>query len=325
LEVNGKKYFVKAKKEVIVSAGSIASPKLLQLSGIGPRSLLKKREVKVVKHLSVGDNLQDHVLIPLFFSNCQNESQPTTNKENAQAYYEYLTQRTGSISNIGVTEILGFINSFDRYSRFPNIEIAFLSFPEQSPGLVQWLSDLNLDKRSTDSIVSANQNAQIINVLVGHLETRSPGSVRIKSNDPFEEPTIRSGYLEVEKDVEALVRGIRIVRKLMKAKPLKELNSEDVHVSNPDCDKLEFDSDQYWRCYIRQYTGSFYHYSGTCKMGPVDDETAVVDPRLRVHGVKGLRVIDASIMPKVPSGNINAPTMMIAEKGSDMIKEDWRV
>lgn len=132
------------------------------------------------------------------------------------------------------------------------------------------------------------------------------------------------GYFSDPSDLDVLVAGVRKVQRLVKTKAMKKYKPQLLRTVLKGCKQFKFDSDDYWKCHARHFSFTIYHQSGTCKMGSAGDPTAVVDPRLRVHGIGGLRVIDASIMPKIPAAHTNAPTIMIAEKGSDMIKQDWR-
>lgn len=146
----------------------------------------------------------------------------------------------------------------------------------------------------------------------------------LKDNNPFHKPLIYDNYLQYPEDLETLLKGVKKIVDLGETKAFKKFGSTLHDIPVPGCTQFEFGSDYYWRCVIKHLTMSTFHVSGTCKMGPVTDRHAVVDPRLRVYGINRLRVIDSSIMPVVPAAHTNAPTIMIAEKGADLVKQDWR-
>lgn len=154
------------------------------------------------------------------------------------------------------------------------------------------------------------------------LRPKSRGRIMLKNNDPFTYPLIYANYYSHPYDMDIIVRGIKKSISLMDKPAMKAINGRLLNRMLPGCKNFIFNTDKYWECYARHFTFTIYHYSGTAKMGPDSDKEAVVDPRLRVKGVKNLRVIDASIFPEIMSGHPNGPVFMIAEKGADMIKQD---
>ena len=290
----GEEQVFKARGEVILSAGSIGSPQLLQLSGIGPGSLLEKHGIAVQRDLpGVGENLQDHLQIRTVYK--------VSNTTTLNALYnslwgkmkmglQYLLFRTGPLT-MPPSQLGAFAKSDPDQPR-PNIE---------------WhVQPLSLDKFG-DPLHSFNA----ITPSVCNLRPSSRGHVRINSDQPEQHPEIRLNYLSTEEDRKVAVEGLRFTRRIMAADALRAFAPKEWK-PGPD---IQTEED------LAKAAGdlgtTIFHPVGTCKMG--NDPMAVVDDRLRVHGVAGLRVIDASIMPTITSGNTNAPTVMIAEKGADFI------
>lgn len=169
------------------------------------------------------------------------------------------------------------------------------------------------------------KNAETWTILPLLLRPRSTGWIKLKSKDPKVYPDIIPNYFTHKEDIQVLTEGIRIALNVSATKAFQRFGSRPHKIPFPGCRDYEFDSDEYWECGMRHFTFTIYHPTSTCKMGPATDPDSVVDHRLRVYGVGKLRVADASIMPTIVSGNTNAPTIMIGEKVSDMIKEDWGV
>lgn len=174
-----------------------------------------------------------------------------------------------------------------------------------------------------NQLLQAVATQDLLFFLMTVINPKSVGEIKLRSNDPNDQVKIIPNYLKHPDDVETCLKGIKVIRSLINTETLKKIGVKWNEFDISECRDMKFDSDEYWKCNLKYTYATIYHAVGTAKMGPSSDPEAVVDPRLKVHGVERLRVIDASIMPKIPSGNTNSPTLMIAEKGSDMIKEDW--
>jgi choline dehydrogenase-like flavoprotein len=156
------------------------------------------------------------------------------------------------------------------------------------------------------------------------LRPKSRGHIALQSSNPFDYPRIYANYLDDPYDLDIAIKGIRKMIDLIHTKAFQQYDAKFFDTQSPGCEGFTFNTDEYWECHTRLFPLTIYHHAGTCKMGAVTDKTAVVDHRLRVHGIKELRVIDASIMPAMVAGHPNGSIMMIAEKASDMIKADWK-
>ena len=286
----------KADQEVLLSAGAIGSPQILQLSGIGSSELLGSRNIPIRVDLrGVGENLQDHLQVRSVY---QVENTVTLN------------QKAGSLIGKALMGLEYFFFKTGPLTMPPSQLGAFAkSDPSRSTANIEWhVQPLSLDKFG-DPLHKFNA----ITPSVCNLRPTSRGQVRIKSNDPEEHPTIRLNYLSTSEDEEVAVEGLRFTRRIMRAEALKKFNPVELKPG------AEIQTDTQLLEAARDLGTTIFHPVGTCKMG--SDESAVVNDRLEVHGVANLRVIDASIMPTITSGNTNAPTVMIAEKGAKFILE----
>ncbi|XP_070498421.1 glucose dehydrogenase [FAD, quinone]-like [Chironomus tepperi] len=322
--LRGRSMKVRARKEVILSAGAFESPKILMLSGIGKSVDLKPLNIKQELDLPVGYNLQDHVISLLNF-NFLKSAPPTDKISNYfDSLYAYLNTRTGPFSGVGCFNILGFINTDNKTSNVPNIEYMHFCFLKEQNNVDRILPNLGFDDQILSTVYKTIKEAPMLSAAPILLKPKSRGTVKPRSRNIFDNPIINFNYFDHNDDLIAMVKGIKEYRKLLNTLSFKQIEISDVRMSFPECDKLAFDTNSYWLCYLKYMSSSASHPVGTCKMGEKSDSSAVVTPELKVKGIKGLRVIDASIMPSIIRGHTNAPTIMIAEKGADLIKNEYK-
>jgi choline dehydrogenase-like flavoprotein len=289
----------RARREVLLAGGSINSPQLLQLSGIGPGQLLQEHGIAVVRDLpGVGENLQDHINSRVVYrarrANTLNEISRSWLRQ-AHAGFSYALARRGALM-MGAAPIGLFARTRPGLDS-PDVQYQFLAGSFVRPG--EEMHDF-----------PACQATCI------PCRPESRGWLRIRSPDPAAPPAIQPNYLSTQADKDTLIAGLRIARGIFQTAAMQKSVAEEF-LPGPAAQ-----SDEDFLDHIRQTAGTTYHPTSTCMMGP--HERAVVDTELRVRGVEGLRVIDASIMPTVVSGNTNAATIMIAEKGADMILDEAR-
>ncbi|XP_046750944.1 glucose dehydrogenase [FAD, quinone]-like [Diprion similis] len=303
---NGTFHTVRASREIVLSGGIVKSPHLLLLSGIGPKKHLKSMGIKVAKDLpGVGKNLHDQVAYLLSFT--MNVADVYEN--NWAAATEYLAFGTGPLSSTGLSQISSALTTSLTTPDYPDTQLSPNGYQAHcAPG------ELNV-LRSTDK--------RTVTMFAGYTHPKSRGRVSLASKDPFDQPVIWANYLSEPSDVQGLVEAIEMALRLTGTKALRAYNFTLTDTNIEACSDHTFASTEYWVCAIRQDTTVELHQGGSCKMGPASDPLAVVDPQLRVHGVTGLRVVDASIMPQVTSANTASPTMMIGERGADFIKKHW--
>jgi choline dehydrogenase len=294
----GQDYEALATKSVILCAGALQSPQLLQLSGIGPAALLKEHDIAVKHELpGVGENLQDHLQLRLMFK-CTKPI--TTNDELASVWgsmkmgMEWIFRRSGPLA-IGINQGGLFTRTLPD-STSPDIQFHFATL-------------------SADLAGAKPHSWPGFTMSVCQLRPSSRGRVTIKSRDPLQAPAMFANYLSTDYDRRAAIAAVRYARRIAQTSPMRDYVVEEYR-PGPDVQ-----SDEQILEFARNYGATIFHPAGTCKMG--SDSMSVVDTRLRVHGVDGLRVVDCSIMPTLVSGNTNAPIVMVAEKAADMILEDF--
>lgn len=314
LTAKGVKKQVFAKKEVILSAGAIESPKLLMLSGVGPADELREAGIDLVKDLAVGHNLHDHVTMAPVVTIHLNETATVKSTIQMQSdVTHWMNTHEGPLSSVGAVDWVAYIQTpLATREGVPDIEI----------GSLFYVSDKC--KSSEDCNYYPYPYYDTLSIYVAVMAPKSRGVLKLNKTDPlWGQPLIYVNYLTHPDDVKVIVAGAQIAKKMADTKIFKEKNLIRSTKPVSGCENLDIDSSEYFECVAKTNTLTSYHPVGTCKMGPETDSEAVVDPRLRVYGIQGLRVIDASIMPLITRGTTNPPTIMIAEKGSDMIKEDW--
>lgn len=320
--VKDKKCIAKTRKEVILSAGSINTPQILMLSGIGPVKQLKKHNIELKQNLPVGQNLQDHLIVPLFIKFKGQDSSLDSTKV-MDAYYNYIRNKEGPLSTISSLDFVGFVNTKNDSSAYPDVEYHHLKYARDNLDIIELISTLGIHKRIIHQVSENIQESDIALVTVALLNPESKGAILLRSCDPQDKPKIYPNYLNDKADLDTVVKGIQLYENFLLTPSFQAMGAELVKFSIPECDAFPYRTTEYWESYTRHFSTTLYHPVGTAKMGPEIDKTSVVDSTLKVHGVDGLRVIDSSIMPKIVSANIHAAAIMIGEKGADFVKEQW--
>ena len=297
--------FLRAQREVVIAGGAINSPQLLQLSGVGPAALLRANGLEIIEaNESVGAHMQDHAAYDHYYRSKVRTLNAALYPWWGQAFWGaiYLMFRRGPLA-LSVNQGGGFVKSSPAWTR-PNMQLYFcpMSFQKAPSGSSAFILP---DRRSGFSLS------------VSPCRPSSRGSVRIRSADPAMPPAIQPNLLGEERDIAEMLEGARFMRQLRSTEALSAIIDHETTPGAAVQDDAALVAD------IRAKASSIFHPCGTCRMGS-DPKSSVVDPKLKVHGVVGLRVVDASIFPAITSGNLNAPSIMVGEKGVDLILADTR-
>lgn len=275
----------------------------------------------------VGQNLMDHIAVGgIVFLIDYPVSLVISRVVNLPAALRYAMLGDGPLtSSIGI-ESIGFITT--KYGNvsddWPDIEFMLTSSSTNSDGGTAAKKAHGLKDEFYNELLGDISNRDVFGIFPMLLRPKSRGQIKLRSNNPMQYPLLYHNYLTHEDDVRVLREGVKAALAIGETTTMKRFGARFHAKPVPGCKQLPLYTDQYWDCVIRQYTMTIYHMSGTAKMGPPQDAYAVVDPYLRVYGVQGLRVADASIMPQITNGNINAPVIMIGEKAGDMISRYWK-
>uniref|UniRef100_A0A182QMK0 Glucose-methanol-choline oxidoreductase N-terminal domain-containing protein n=1 Tax=Anopheles farauti TaxID=69004 RepID=A0A182QMK0_9DIPT len=328
---NKRYHTVRARRELILSAGAFETPKLLMNSGIGPAEHLRQHGIRVVRDLPVGRQVYEHggAFGPVFIvRNGSRAEQNLLSLEQLLTVDEMLKFRngTGPLTSNSIESLL-YVKSpvaSDPDPGLPDVEVmqSFLSmsFDSSIATRIAYRLPDELVRQYYDPLMSV-RNFMFLPMI---MKTHTVGRVELKSRNPFHHPIFNYQYFEDERDVEALVYAIKEVLRIVQAAPMQRLGIELYNRPVPGCEHEQFNSDDYWRCHVRTLTTTFQHQVATCRMGAPGDPSAVVDPRLRVRGVGRLRVADAGIIPEPPTAHTCAMSYLIGEKAADMIREDNR-
>ncbi|KAH8295022.1 hypothetical protein KR018_005943 [Drosophila ironensis] len=321
------RYVVGVRKEVILSAGTIASPQLLMLSGVGPADHLRELNISVVQDLPVGHNLQDHITLNGLVFVVNDSTVNDARLLNPTDIFRYIFAGQGPYTIPGGAEAFAFVRtpSSTFAKDYPDMELVLGAGSLSGDRFGTMRNLLGITDEFYETMFGDLQNKETFGLVPVLLRPKSRGRISLRSRNPFHWPRMEPNFMQHPDDVRAMIEGVEMILKLAKSKPMVKMGTRFHARPFPGCEHLKFASEAYWKCCLRRYGSSLQHQSGTCKMGPATEATSVVDSQLRVHGISGLRVVDASVMPNVPAGHTNAIVIMIAEKASDMIKNSWRM
>jgi choline dehydrogenase len=312
---------LKAKKEIILSAGAFNTPLILQRSGIGRAADLAPFNIKQRLNLNVGHNYHDHLLS---FHAVTIPSDPLSAEVIQNEVTRYLTTRQGLFSYLSTINFNVFLNHDDPTSNIPNNQWLFFTFSAQQAQLEQILKfHLEFKQEFVDQLLELNQKNALILFINTLSHPKSSGYVGLRSTDPYDEPNIDANFLAEEEDYQTMFKGIREIQKFVSV--MQGFGAQFIKVDIPECNPIEYETDDYWRCYLKYFTQTEWHPSGTARMGREKDKNAVVNSRLKVIGVQGkpnLRVVDASVTPQVTTLNSQCAIYALSDRASQIIIED---
>lgn len=318
---------VRCRREIILSAGPIASPQLLMLSGVGPKENLQTLGIPIIADLQVGKSLYDQISFPgvVFKLNTTNASLLEHKVATLPNLMQWLQFGDGLLTTPGGVEAIGFLKTAlsEDQAQIPDIELISMggSLTSDSGSAIRksWkISDRTYIK--SFGALKGEDTWQAIPVL---LHPKSKGYLELRDTNPFSHPKLFGNYLTDPRDLATLKEAVKFIIQLGESECFRKYNASLYLPPYPSCLSYPLGSDQYWECAIRTMVVSQRNPVSTCKMGPSTDPYAVVDPQLRVYGVDGLRIADSSVLPQTLSARTNVAEIMIGEKAADMIKKTW--
>ncbi|GFT74074.1 uncharacterized GMC-type oxidoreductase MT1316 [Nephila pilipes] len=309
---------VRAFKEVILSAGSVNTAQLLMLSGIGPRQELEKHNIHVKADLPVGKNMQDHWAAMYGFELSEDITPLAKKQVNQSSIMDYISTKTGPLTSVQGVAVMAFLDRNDPNgtNEYPDYQLYFWEGATGPPE-----KQLRMKPEYFEAIYGPYKDKPFYWCLSQILHPKSEGEVTLRSSDPYDPPIIDPKYFSNPDDMEVIVAGLKKCKEFGQSEALRNIGSKPFTTVYPGCEDVVNDDDKYFRCMARSIIITLNHQTGTARMGNPQDPNTVVDPKLRVKTIRNLRVVDASVMPSIPGGNTNVPTMMVAEKASDIIKE----
>lgn len=298
------------------------------LSGIGPRNHLASLGIPLIQDLPVGQTLYDHITyVGLAFLINQTVALSVPTVATEQHIRNFLDNGKGPFTSLGGVEGIGYIKT--ELSRelgdYPDVELIFVGGALNSDYGIVSRRTMKIRDDVYNTLYAPINNQHTWTIFPMLLHPKSVGYMKLRSRNPFDYPLFYGNYLTDAEghDLKTMVAAIRFINRLSKTQAFQKFGSTLNPIPVPGCEGYTFNSDSYWKCAIRSLSITLHHQVATCKMGPPDDPTAVVDNELRVYGVKRLRVADTSVIPYAVTAHTNAPATMVGEKASDLIKQTW--
>ncbi|GJQ78180.1 hypothetical protein Trydic_g2510 [Trypoxylus dichotomus] len=328
--VRNKRYHIaRARKEIIISAGALSSPQLLMLSGIGPKDHLEELRIPVLQNLPVGQKLYDHLsFFGLTITVNESITIPLDDVyQNLKPLQEYIHGK-GILTTVAGVEALAIARTplaKDPNPDYPDIELMLFGGSFHTDKGEVFRRVLRIPDELYNTIWKPLEGKSAFTILPMPFHPKSFGYLRLKSKNPYHWPKFYGNYFTDPEnlDVRTFIASIRMVQHLLEMPSLKKYNAKLIETPVPGCEQHTYDSDTYWECSLRHLSSTVHHQVATCRMGPETDPEAVVNDRLKVYGVSGLRVADTSIIPEPITSHTNIPSFTIGEKAADMIKEEW--
>ncbi|KAK5638298.1 hypothetical protein RI129_012593 [Pyrocoelia pectoralis] len=324
-----RKYVVNASLEVILSAGAFHSPQILMLSGIGPRNHLAELQIPLIKDHPVGRKLYDHLtFLGLIFTVTKPIVGNLIETFSLASITDFFLFGQGPITSIGGVEALAYFqtNVTTYPEGLPDMELIFIGGGLHTDYGLFFKNQFRISDKVYDALWTPLQNRYAFSIFPMGLHPKSYGYIKLRSRNPLDPPLLYGNFFTDPEnvDMKTFMAAIREAQRITKSPAFQKYGTEQVKTPVPGCENYAFDSDPYWECAMRHITVTLHHQIHTCKMGPVTDPEAVVDAKLRVHGIERLRVIDTSVIPTTVSAHVSAVGYMIGEKGADLIKADYR-